>query len=720
MPLANSSEARSAHPVIQRFFEISLYLLLFTGFSMLAGTGKLDGSSVLLGLFALVVRGYMLIRQSDVLIPEHWTNYLTLGYLFFFAVDYFFLSRNFLGAIVHMVLFAAMVKIFSVHRDRDYVYLGVLSFGMVLTAAVLTVDSLFFGTFCVFVLLAVLTFVTMEMRRAWIAAEPHVPSTGRELRDLRRLPSSVAGACVLLVVTIVVGTIALFFLIPRKFSAGYLSTFAAQSDLSTGFSEEVRLGEIGQIQQSGEIVMHVKFAPGTRVPGDLRWRGIALTNFDGHKWTGPRERGSIVSNSNEMLPAMTAVPRHGGVQHVRYRVSLEPFGSRVFFVLPEAVLINGRYQMVSIDSTGTIFNADLSRTVTDYGVLSQLPGQMPATLDTAGDPGVEDDYLRLPMYLDARIAPLAQRIAANESTDYRKALAIENYLLTSFKYTLQLPPVAPKDPVANFLFDRKMGHCEYFASSMAVMLRTLGIPSRVVNGFHGGEYNDVTGSYIIRAKDAHSWVEAYVKGYGWHTFDPTPASQSIPGTWNRAYLYLDALREFWHEWVVNYDSGHQTTLALTAARHGRSGFEHLREWCVALYESCVRRASALRSRIEKHARRWASWTAAVAIFLAALLIAPKLYRKIREFRITRRPRLQPQSAATIWYARALKLLSKRGMRKSGTQTSQEFAQTVTAPAMREHVNRFTILYEQARFGESTEAAEKLPELYRELEEAFKK
>jgi hypothetical protein len=276
MSLASSSEARAAHPVIQRFFEVSLYLLLFTGFSMLAGTGKLDGSSVLLGLLALLVKGYLLIRQSDVLVPEQWTTYLTLGYLFFFALDYFLISRTFLGAIVHMVLFAAMVKIFSVHRDRDYVYLAVLSFGMVLTAAVLTVDSLFFGTFCIFVLLSVMTFVTMEMRRAWIAAQPHVPTDLRELRDLRRLPSSVAGACVLLVVTIVVGTIALFFLIPRKSSGGYLSTFAARNDLSTGFSEEVRLGEIGQIQQSGAVVMHVRFDPGMRVPNDLRWRGIAM------------------------------------------------------------------------------------------------------------------------------------------------------------------------------------------------------------------------------------------------------------------------------------------------------------------------------------------------------------------------------------------------------------------------------------------------------------
>ncbi|HWC18555.1 MAG TPA: DUF3488 and transglutaminase-like domain-containing protein [Terriglobales bacterium] len=720
MAAVTSPAARTAHPVIQRFFEISLYLLLFTGFSMLAGTGKLDGSSVLLGLFALLVKGFLLIRQSDVLIPEQWTTYLTLGYLFFFATDYFLLSRSFLGAIVHMVLFAAMVKLFAVHRDRDYVYLAILSFGMVLTAAVLTVDSLFFATFCVFVLLAVMTFVSMEMRRAWIAAQPHVPTEALQVRDLRRLPSSVAGACVLLVTTIVIGTIVLFFLIPRKSSAGYLSTFAAGSDLSTGFSEEVKLGDIGRIQQSSVAVMHVKFDEGVRVPPDLRWRGIALTNFDGSTWTGPRDKASILSN-NGILPRLAALPFSNSItERLSYRVSLEPFGSRVFFVLPDAVLVTGRYQIVSVDSTGTIFNADLSRTVTDYAVVSELPPRMPAVVDDAHDQGVANDYLKLPPYLDARIAPLAERITADQNTTYQKALAIERYLATNYRYTLQLPPVRPKDPVANFLFDRQIGHCEYFASSMAVLLRTIGIPSRVVNGFRGGEYNDVTGSYIIRARDAHSWVEAYIPGYGWYTFDPTPASSSTPSEWDRAYLYMDALREFWHDWVVNYDTGHQASLAITAVRHGRTGFEHMREWLVGAYDSSLRRANSLRLKLEQHAQQWASWTAAGLTMALLLLIGPRLYQMLHRLQITRRPGLEPHMAATIWYARALKLLSKRGMRKSSTQTPHEFLQSVVAPTIKPPVQRFTTHYERARFGASVEDAERLPALYEEIEEALKK
>lgn len=724
MAATSTVEMRIAHPVIQRFFEISLYFMLFTGFAALAGTGKLDGSSVLIGLFALLVRGFLLIRRSSVLIPERWTNYLTIGYLFFFALDYFLLSRSFLGAIVHMVLFAAIVKIFSVHRDRDFVYLAILSFGMVLTASVLTVDSLFFGIFCVFVLLAVMTFVSMEMRRTWIAAQPNVPTEPRKLRDLGRVPGALAGACALLVITIVIGTVALFFLVPRKATGGYLSAFAARTGISTGFSEEVRLGEIGQIQQSNEVAMHVKFAAGTRVPADLRWRGVALTNFDGRRWSTDRDQEVVVPTSNGVLPSLSHLPAisANAADRVAYDVSLEPFGARVFFVIPQALVINGRYRLIAIDlNNDTIFNADTARGITEYSVVSQLPPPMPEGIGDERGPSVDDRYLQLPPYVDARVAALAKRITENKPTKFLKASAIERYLSSTYEYTLQLPLVPPKDPVANFLFERKAGHCEYFASAMAVMLRTLGIPSRIVNGFRGGLYNDLTGSYIVRARDAHSWVEAYFPAYGWYTFDPTPsAGQPVVGEFNRAFLYLDAMREFWHDWVVNYDTRQQTSLAISAARHGRAEFEQLRDWCLSIYQRSVRRATAVGDSLLRHAEAWIWCAFAGLMLLFTFFGGPKLARTIRRLQIARKPTLEPHSAATIWYGRVLRLLWKRGIKKSGTQTPQEFLRAVPNPAVRLQVERFTTHYERARFGDSAPDAEKLPELYRELEETVKK
>jgi hypothetical protein len=709
--------SRLAHPVIQRFFDVSLYLLLFTGFTMLAGTGKLDWLSVVLCTSALLGKGYLLFRRSEAIIPEQWTTYLTLVYVGFFALDYFLISQTFIGALVHMVLFASMVKIFSVHRDRDYVYLGILSFGMVLAAAVLTVDSLFFGIFCVFVLLAVMTFVSMEMRRSWIASQLETPGEINDVHDLRRFPGSLSRACVWLVLSIVLGTMVLFFLIPRKPSAGYLSNFASRSELSTGFSEEVRLGTIGDIQQSSAVVMHVKFAPETRPPRDLRWRGVALTRFDGHRWSGPHEGSAIEAKGTFATMPYTARLFAGRGRRVTYKVSLEPFGSRVFFVLPEAVLISGRYQILQLDSTGSIFDMDVAHEVTDYNVLSEIPPPMPATVDAGRDPGVSAlVYLQKPPQLDPRVVSLAEQITASEDTNFFKASAIEHYLSTGFGYTLQQPSVPPKDPIANFLFERKQGHCEYFASAMVVMLRTIGIPSRVVNGFRGGDYNDVTGSYIIRASNAHSWVEAYFRGYGWYTFDPTPSAATAPGRVGRLYLYLDAMREFWHDWVVNYDTGHQSTLGFAAVRQSYSLVERTRHWLEQSYQNWLYRARVARQHFQRHVNTWTTWMMVAFALSVSLLIGPKLFFALRHLWFARKPRLEPQSAATIWYGRLLKLLARRGMKKIPTQTPQEFVITLSSEMVRQRVETFTFHYERARFGDSADDAEKLPELYRELEE----
>ena len=118
------------------------------------------------------------------------------------------------------------------------------------------------------------------------------------------------------------------------------------------------------------------------------------------------------------------------------------------------------------------------------------------------------------------------------------------------------------DPLANFLFDRKAGHCEYFASAMAVMLRAVHIPSRVVTGFQSGVYNPITGWHVLRASDAHSWVEAWAPGHGWMTFDPTPPANSPQGKpWTTLALYLDTAEMWWQRWVVDYDLEHQLYLA---------------------------------------------------------------------------------------------------------------------------------------------------------------
>ena len=175
---------------------------------------------------------------------------------------------------------------------------------------------------------------------------------------------------------------------------------------------------------------------------------------------------------------------------------------------------------------------------------------------------VQARYLQLPP-LDPRIPALARQMSAGKASPADRARAIEEHLQHDYGYTLELPKTAVSDPVAYFLFTRKKGHCEYFASAMAVMLRSMGIPARMVTGFQSGLLNPITDLYVIRASDAHSWVEAYLPGSGWTTFDPTPADPNPPSQslWTTLGFYADAADTFWQDWVVSYDLGRQLALA---------------------------------------------------------------------------------------------------------------------------------------------------------------
>src|SRR5471030_3321862 len=132
---------------IQRYFELSVYLLVVAGFVALATTGGLDLAILLFAGFALLLRGYGLATRQPLLIPEAWTTSLTLGYVAFYLADYFLISGGFLNATVHLVLFVMVVRLFSAQRDRDYYFLSVIAFLMVLAAALLTVDSVFLLAF---------------------------------------------------------------------------------------------------------------------------------------------------------------------------------------------------------------------------------------------------------------------------------------------------------------------------------------------------------------------------------------------------------------------------------------------------------------------------------------------------------------------------------------------------------------------------------------------
>jgi transglutaminase-like putative cysteine protease len=711
---------------IDHYFELALYLLVLTGFATLASTGGVDLPSIILVGVALAIRGYMLSKRRQFVISESWTTPLTLAYFLFFAADYFIFSHSFLPATIHLALYAVIVRMFSLRSERDHVTLAILAFLMVLASAVLTVDSIFLFSFAAFMLMAVATFVLMEMRRSGYAASIQARHTSNPFEHRNLAFSLLLTAPALVLMILAAGTL-VFFLMPRM-SAGYMGAYSFGTNISSGFSDHVQLGQIGQIQQSSALVMHIEI-DGDRVGGsDLHWRGVALADFDGHGWSNPRDQYILQrqpDNSFRVPPANAALRSYVTTSLLRehvihYRVLMEPIGTNVFFLAPWARTVSGNYSMLAGDSGGAVYNFDGQHAISRYEADSDIATAAPSELRAAGrnyPPLVAAAYLKLPA-VDARVPRLAAQITSSASNDFDRAATLENYLRTRFGYTLELPQKAVKDPIANFLFERKQGHCEYFASSMAVMLRTLGIPSRVVTGFRSDEFNDLTGNYVVRAKDAHAWVEAYFPGYGWLTFDPTPAgANGTPQGWSRLALYVDAISSFWRDWVVSYDTTHQYALGQAAFSGSRGLWESARVWARNHYESMLKWARHSQDRVEHSPSRWAIVGAGIAFILLLLGNLGRIARLLHEKWLAAHPERSPEQAAAMWYRRMARALARCGVEKPAAQTAQEFVKKIEDSRLREPVARFTQVYESARFGNSIDDAQRLPELFEEVEAA---
>jgi hypothetical protein len=250
---------------------------------------------------------------------------------------------------------------------------------------------------------------------------------------------------------------------------------------------------------------------------------------------------------------------------------------------------------------------------------------------------------------------------------------------------------------------------------MAVMLRTLQIPSRVVTGFQSGVYNPISGSQLIRTSDAHSWVEAWLPARGWVTFDPTPPDPQAQrlSAWTRLGFYADAVDVFWQDWVLNYNLDRQLQLA---SRVGESGRHMGLNWPESPWIWATRIASALKV--------FSGRFGVVALgVLVLLLMTGFLGRDGWRWWRARQRMLKVQrgsaeaSDATLLYQRMLKALRRRGIEKPAWLTPCEFARVVQEPELSLLVEDLTSAYNELRFGGNAEAAGRIFVLLERLETA---
>ena len=475
-------------------------------------------------------------------------------------------------------------------------------------------------------------------------------------------------------------TVGLFLLLPRTNLALSQMPWRWQNRAESGFGAGIQLGRTGSLELSARPALRIKALENDALTG-LYWRGGSLAVFDGQTWAA----GTVVPSGLPLYDGRTWLVsylppvRRGHI--LRYDVQvIDPQSETLFFAgYPELLLLDGAF----VSRHGDAFRATLLRGgALHYQAWSFLP--QPGSEYTSGDPGLSNAefraYLHLPP-IDPRISQLARDWSAGASSAPEQARLIEQRL-QSFGYTTEQLPQSVPDPLAYFLFERRKGHCEYFASAMAVMLRSLGLPSRVAVGYHGGRFNPITHLQVLRGSDAHAWVEMFVPGRGWLTFDPTPAVAG-PGTGanllEQWQLVSDAMDSLWQDWVLSYDLRRQMQIVGGNAQRRRDDVEQLMDW----FESP---RLALPSALPK--------LVVTLVALAIVLAALWWWRRRRPPAKGRRVQME----ASRLYQNVVHVLRRQGLVKGPYQTGPEIARQLPDAELAELFERFVRSYEEARFG----------------------
>ncbi len=723
-----------------RFFKIISYAVVFCGFLTLLVSGGIETISVLLFVSVLITAWFL--ENSRWQISER------LGTIaVFVVVPLFYLGRykiigiggmnaaEIAGMLAKMILVLAAIKLLQRKSDRDWLFLYLMAFFEVLLAAGISISPFYLASLILYLLVTICAIVAFEIRKTSRSINQS-KTVKKEAEDrfhnLPKIPiARVSTTAFTLLISIIIFAAPLFFALPRVGGAGVGGGGNGGSGL-TGFSSSVNLGEIGRLKQSDQVVMRARIESpiensNSKIPNSLKWRGVALDEFDNKLWKKSGNELFDADNKGERGNFRFGYAADQDSLTIQ-TIYLEPVSTPILFALSRPISIQANVLNIRKDSEGALNVQRENSERLSYKVYSDT--SQPSVAELRADNKLyqtdEKKYLQLPEKFDERIAQLAAQITEKYTNRYDKAKAVEYYLQNNLGYTLDLKATGDQ-PLADFLFRVREGHCEYFASAMAIMLRTQGIATRIVNGFQQGEYNETAGVFIIKDKDAHSWVEVYFPGEkSWITFDPTPFagqidganSTGIAGTFNK---YIEALETFWIQYFVSYDNQEQRSLM----RSFKNNFaDYQSKTSVWLNEMQNRLSNWWQeARGDKGLQSSLQAIAFGAGYLAAAVVGIVLfvwlYRRIKKLEIWQRiyAWLKRKNDATIieFYERMQKVLAGKGFRRAAHQTPLEFAFALNMP----EAVRITEKYNRVRFGEknlSSDEAKEIENWLKRLEE----
>ena len=572
----------------QAIYRASFYLMLTFATLVLSIDATADNRFAMLYPLAVAFVGVLAFltvdRNPKLAPPRGPANVVALFTGLLSLAEYQYDNNLLLLAAAHWLVYLQLIKMFLPKTVEDDWFLFLLGLVQVLVGGVMSQsDKVGVALFCWALLsLWVLTLFSLHREALRMRAVPMASSAagGDRAEPYRGLIDAAFAVSTARVAATTLALGGLIFLaMPRRSTMGSSQGTGAVGKHLTGFDDEVQLGQLGEILENDNVVMTVDLVDreNRRLPHDpdaeYRWRGVSMDSYRDGRWSRPKMR-----LNNYKTIGLSGVGQDGPI--VRQLVKLEATDSPILFALRPIVDCDApdkRFQPEINEIDGSAYRGNTRAVSLDYQIDSSTRPDLPQP----GEVLPSDDYrarlLNLPGDVRRRIHSIAlERVGKIDEADLRgRAAALEHYLRESgeFKYSLSIVVTDPNlDPVLDFLDNQKSGHCEYFASALTLLLRSVGIPARMVNGFKGGDYNAISGLYTVRQKHAHSWVEALVgdqvdpsreRRPTWVTLDPTPADQRnasvarVGGIASNFRQVTDLIRYVWIFYIVGFNSERQ-------------------------------------------------------------------------------------------------------------------------------------------------------------------
>lgn len=613
----------------------------------------------------------------------------------------------------HLIVYLTWVFMIQRKETRHFWWLCALSVLQLATASVLTTHIWFGAALLLYSLVATWTLSVFLLYRSTLPSNPTNKSDFNEAstfvvgdswkgvsRDVDARLLNWRFVTINGTVTIIGLLLSLLFFIftPRIWIGQYsfLSDEASTGRPLTGFTEEVRLGDMGEILENDDIVLELELLhTESKKPfsnqeyskllgSDPLFRGTVMEHYESGRWRqlrqGRPERFSRSGRNAEVTqqyqvysigsPALFsfgdttnayAIERGQQVYRERYSNELRRGDS-------ENLTDQFKYVVIStLESFDTHFTSERDSWPNFFR--QQFDGPYQNLLKT-----VPDDM--------EPVLELAKSVVGSATSDVQKAEILERFFTDSdeFTYSLDLSiDDASIDPIQDFLLNRKTGHCEYYASAMAIMLRTVGIPSRLVSGFKGGTYNKKLRKFSVQQLHAHSWVEAYLEGK-WRTFDPTPSVRNIivrekADTGSSFEATLRNMKSFWLT-GVQFSMSEQQTMV----------YQPLQKMAIETWNNAKDivqgRTSSLKGLFVflTSPDKWFSLQGGVAGFVFVFTITGLIWAGRRVIWFLEKLNLKKIKAMRSvqhveFYSRFLKILNRRKIHQAPTQTAREFVRS---------------------------------------------